>query len=163
MEADMELGAGNADRAYRALEGGAEVLVASSESGYLATVISFQSLAALELGRSEEALRLSGQALEVAVVDDIDPYARDSIVRGRVAAQRGDFGAADELLQEAGRMLEPTDFAALHLDLAFARAELGRLAGRTDEERAALTDALAIAEAKGHTVAVQRIRGRLEG
>jgi hypothetical protein len=60
-------------------------------------------------------------------------------------------------------MLEPTDFAALHLDLAFARAELGRLAGRTDEERAALTDALAIAEAKSHTVAVQRIRELLEG
>jgi class 3 adenylate cyclase/tetratricopeptide (TPR) repeat protein len=163
MEADMELGAGNADRAYRALAGGAEVLVASSETGYLATVISFQSLAALELGRSEEALRLSGQALEIAVVDDIDPYARDGIVRGRVAAQRGDFGAADELLQEAGRMLEPTDFAALHLDLALARAEVARLAGRTEEERAALTDALAIAEAKGHTVAVQRIREQLEG
>ena len=59
MEADMELGAGNPDHAYRALAGGAEVLAASSETGYLATVISIQSLAALELGRSEEALSLS--------------------------------------------------------------------------------------------------------
>ena len=159
----MELGAGNPDRAYRALAGGAEVLAASSETGYLATVTSFQSFAALELGRSEEALSLSGQALELAVVDDIDPYARDRIVRGRVAAQRGDFGAADELLQEAGRMLEPTDFAALHLDLALARAEVAGLTGRADEQRAALADALAVAEAKGHAVAVERIRGRLDG
>ena len=162
MEADMELGAGNPDRAYRVLVGGAEVLAASSETGYLATVTSFQSFAALELGRSEEALSLSGQALELAVVDDIDPYARDRIVRGRVAAQRGDFGAADELLQEAGSMLEPTDFAALHLDLALARAEVAGLTGRADEQRAALADALAVAEGKGHTVAVERIRGRLD-
>ena len=162
MEADMELGAGDPDRAYRALAAGAEVLVASSETGYLATVISFQSLAALELGRSDEALSLSRQALEIAVVDDIDPYARDRIVRGRVAAQQGDFGTAAELLQEAGRMLEPTDFAALHLDLALARAEVARLAGRPDDERAALADALAVAEAKGHTVACRAHPQRLE-
>jgi tetratricopeptide (TPR) repeat protein len=163
MEADMELAAGNPDLAYRALASGAEVLAASSETGYLATVISFQSLAALELGRLEEALSLSGQALELAVDDDIDPYARDRVVRGRVAAQQGDFGMAAELLQEAGRMLEPTDFAALHLDLALARAEVARLAGRPDDERVALSEALAVAEAKGHTVAVERIRKRLEG
>jgi Arc/MetJ-type ribon-helix-helix transcriptional regulator len=80
-----------------------------------------------------------------------------------VAAQRGDFASAAELIQEASRMIESTDFAGAHLDVALARAEIARLAGRTDEERAALADALAIAEAKGHTVAVQRIRGRLEG
>jgi hypothetical protein len=60
-------------------------------------------------------------------------------------------------------MLEPTDFAALHLDLAFARAEVALLTGRTDEQRAALEDALTVAEAKGHTVAVERIRRRLDG
>ena len=87
----MELGAGNPDHAYRALAEGAEVLAASSETGYLATVLSMQSLAALELGRPEEALSLTGKALEIAVQDDIDPYARDSVVRGRVAAQRGDY------------------------------------------------------------------------
>ena len=152
----MELGAGNPDRAYRALAEGAEVLAASSETGYLATVLSMQSLAALELGRPDEALSLTAKAVEIAVQDDIDPYARDRIVRGRVAAQRGDFGTAAELLQEAGRMIEPTDFAALHLDLALARAEVARLAGRTEEEHAALADALTIAEAKGPRVAVER-------
>jgi class 3 adenylate cyclase/tetratricopeptide (TPR) repeat protein len=163
MESDMELGAGSPERAYRSTADGAEVLAASSETGYLATLLSLQSLAALELGRFDEALRLTERALEIAVDDDIDPHARDRIVRGRAAAQRGDFGSAEELLQEAGRMLEPTDFAALRLDLALARAEVGRLAGRADEERAALTAALAVAEAKGHTVAVERIRGRLKG
>jgi class 3 adenylate cyclase/tetratricopeptide (TPR) repeat protein len=163
MEGEMELGSGSPDNAYRALAEGAELLAARSETGYLATVLSMQSLAALELGRHEEALSLTGKAIEIAVQDDIDPYARDRVVRGRVAAQRGDFGIADELLEEAGRLIEQTDFATLQLNVALARAEVARLAGRTDEERAALADALAIAEAKGHTVAVQRIRGRLEG
>jgi class 3 adenylate cyclase/tetratricopeptide (TPR) repeat protein len=163
MEGEMELGSGSPDNAYRALAEGAELLAARSETGYLATVLSMQSLAALELGRHEEALSLTGKAIEIAVQDDIDPYARDRVVRGRVAAQRGDFGTADELLEEAGRLIEQTDFATLQLNVALARAEVARLAGRTDEERAALADALAIAEAKGHTVAVQRIRGWLEG
>jgi tetratricopeptide (TPR) repeat protein len=163
MEADMELGAGSPDHAYRSLADGAEALGASAESGYLATVLSMQSLAALELGRADEALSLTAKAVEMAAPDDIDPAGRDRLVRGRVAARRGDFAAAAELLEEAGRIIDPTDFVALQLDLALARAELARLAGRTDEERAALADALAIAEAKGHTVAAQRIRGRLEG
>jgi ATP/maltotriose-dependent transcriptional regulator MalT len=163
MEADMELGAGNPDRAYRSLADGADVLATSSESGYLATVLSLQSLAALELGRADEALSLTAKALEIAAPDDIDPLARDRVVRGRVAAQRGDLGTAAELLEEAGRILEPTDFSAIQLALALACAELARLAGRADEEHAALVDALAVADAKGQTVAVERIRGQLEG
>ena len=102
IEADMELGAGNPDHAYRALAEGAEVLAASSETGYLATVLSMQSLAALELGRPDEALSLTAKAVEIAVPDDIDPHARDRLVRGRVAAQRGDYASAAELIQEAG-------------------------------------------------------------
>jgi tetratricopeptide (TPR) repeat protein len=162
MESDMELGAGSPEHAYRALAAGAEVLLASSETGYLATVLSMQSLAALELGRPDEALSLTTRACEIAVQDDIDPHVRDRVVRGRIAAQRGEFENAAELVEEAGRMIERTDFAGAHLDVARARAEVARLAGRSDEERAALADALAIAESKGHTVAMERIRGRLE-
>ena len=162
MESDMELGAGSPEHAYRALAAGAEVLLASSETGYLATILSMQSLAALELGRPDEALSLTTRACEIAVQDDIDPHVRDRVVRGRIAAQRGEFENAAELVEEAGRMIERTDFAGAHLDVARARAEVARLAGRSDEERAALADALAIAESKGHTVAMQRIRGRLE-
>jgi hypothetical protein len=60
-------------------------------------------------------------------------------------------------------MIESTDFTSLQLDLALARAELARLAGRTDDERAALANALAVADAKGQTVAVERIRRQLDG
>ena len=162
MESDMELGAGDPAHAYRALVAGAEVLEASSETGYLATVLSIQSRAALELGRPDEALSLTRRAVEIAVPDDIDPHSRDRLVRARIAAQRGDFGAAAELLEEAHGLIEPTDFSGAKLDVALARAEVALLAGRGDDERAALAGALAIAEEKGHRVAAQRIRERLE-
>ena len=149
IEADMEHGAGTPDHAYRALAEGAEVLASSSETGYLATVLSMQALAALELGRPDEALSLTAKAVEIAVPDDIDPHSRDRLVRGWVAAQRGDFASAADLIHEAGRMIESTDFASAHFDVALARAEIARLAARGDEEHGALADALAIAEAKG--------------
>ena len=60
--------------------------MASSETGYLATVLSIQSLAALELGRPDEALSLTREGLEIAVPDDIDPHARD---RARSAPDSG--------------------------------------------------------------------------
>jgi hypothetical protein len=80
-----------------------------------------------------------------------------------VAAQGGDFDGGAELVAEAARIIESTDFLGARLDVALAGVEVARLAGRTDEERAALADALALAETKGHMVAVERIRLRLEG
>ena len=49
----------------------------------------------------------------------------------------------------------------LQLDLAFARAEVDRLAGRPDAERAALEGAIPIAEQKRNLVALERIRAAL--
>jgi class 3 adenylate cyclase/tetratricopeptide (TPR) repeat protein len=163
MEADMELGTGHPDRAYQALAAGAEVLAASSEAGYLSTVLSMQALAALQLGRPDEALSLTARACEIAVPDDVDPQVRDRIVRGRIAAQRGDHERAHELIGEAERTIAATDFAGAKLEVALARAEVARLGGRGAEEREALANALAIAEAKGHAVAAERIRSQLEG
>jgi hypothetical protein len=60
------------------------------------------------------------------------------------------------LLAASAALIDPTDYAILHLDLAFARAEVARLAGRPDEERAALERALSVAEAKGNVVAAER-------
>ena len=161
IEADMELAAGDAERAFRALAEGAEVLASSSETGYLATVMSMQAEAALELGREDEAMRLTDKARELATVDDVDPIARDCMVRARVAARQGDFAGAGELIAAARKLIEPTDFVNLHFDLAFTRAEIARRAGQADEEREALAQVLALAEAKGHTVLAERGRAEL--
>jgi len=44
-------------------------------------------------------------------------------------ARRGDLADAEELIREAAEIVEPMDYAILHLELAFARADVARLAG----------------------------------
>lgn len=159
--ANAELLAGSAELAYELLAEGHAALAESSETGDLATVASVRALAALELGRGDEALELADETEPIAAPDDLDPHARSRLVRARALARRGELEAADELIREAAKIVQPTDYVIWHLDLAFARADVERLAGRRDGERQALEYALEVAEAKGNLVAAERARGRL--
>jgi tetratricopeptide (TPR) repeat protein len=161
IEAELELAADDPQRAYEALAAGAEVLAAGSETGYLATVVSLQAHAALDLGREEEAARLAHEALELASPDDFDPRTRSSLVLARIAAARGAGDEADRLLAHADELVEPTDFIALHFDAALARAEVARVSGRPAEASEALEHALALAERKEHALAAGQARARL--
>ena len=117
--------------------------------------------AALELGRDDEALELTDETERLAQCDDFEPHSRRRLVRARALARRGEFETAEELVREAAELVEPTDYTILHQELAFAQADVARLAGRRHEERRALERALEVAEAKGNVVAAKRARGRL--
>jgi class 3 adenylate cyclase len=158
VEAVTELSARNPDRAYEVLAEGHEILAASAETGFLATVVALRAQAALELGRDDEALERADEARAIAATDDFDPHARERFVRAGVLARRGDFPGADELIAASAELVDPTDYVILHLDLAFARAGVARLAGRLDEQRAALEQALTLAEAKGNLMAAELAR-----
>jgi class 3 adenylate cyclase len=159
--AEMELQAGNAQIAYDRLAEADEYLSSTFETGYRSTMVGLRAQASLELGREDEALNFADETERIAAVDDFEPHARQRLVRARVLARRGDFERADELLREAVEIIDPTDYVILHLDLAFARAEVDRLAGRPEAERAVLETALPIAEAKQNLVAADRIRATL--
>jgi class 3 adenylate cyclase len=161
LEGELEFAAGEPQRAYDALAEGQEALEAHTETGYLATTVGMRSQAALLLGREDEALELADEAERLAQRDDFEPLSRIALVRARVLARRGDFERADELLAEGTRMVEGTDYSFLYLDLHRARAEVRRLAGRTDDEREALEQMLAAAEQKGHLPATEEARARL--
>jgi ATP/maltotriose-dependent transcriptional regulator MalT len=162
IDAELELAAERPQRAYETLAAGAEVLAARSETGYLATVVSLQAHAALELGREAEAARLAHEALGLASRDDFDPRTRSSLVLARIAAARGDADGADRLLAHADELVEPTDFIALHFDAALARAEVSRHTGRAAEARAALEHALELAGRKENVLAAAQARARLD-
>jgi tRNA A37 N6-isopentenylltransferase MiaA len=72
-----------------------------------------------------------------------------------------EFDAADQLIREAAELVESTDYVILHMELAFARADVAREAGRHTDERRALERALEVAEAKGNVVAAKHARERL--
>jgi tetratricopeptide (TPR) repeat protein len=159
--AEVELVSGEPQRAHDALSAAAAALAVSSETGYRATTVSFQAHAALDLGRRDEAAQLAGEALAIAAADDFDPHARSNYVLARMAAQAGEVAEAERLLAAASALVEPTDFVSLHFDLALARADVARHAGRDAEAREALERALALAEQKGSALGAARVREEL--
>ena len=161
IDGELELAARAPQRAYDALAGGAAVLQARSETGYLATVIGLQANAALELGLHDEAVQLARDAIAIASPDDFDPHARGMFVLALIAARQEDFAEANRLLAAAAAQVEPTDAMVLHYDLALARAEVARRAGRDAQSREALEHALALAEQKGSVLGAERARQEL--
>jgi tetratricopeptide (TPR) repeat protein len=159
--AEVELVAGEPQRAHDELSAAAVALAVSSETGYRATTLSFQAHAALDLGRRDEAAQLAGEALSIAAADDFDPHARSNYVLARMAAQTGNDAEAKRLLAAASALVEPTDFMSLHFDLALARADVAHHAGRDVEAREALQHALALAEQKESVLGADRARQEL--
>jgi ATP/maltotriose-dependent transcriptional regulator MalT len=161
LAAEVELVAGEPQRAYDALSAAGAALAARSETGYRATTVSFQAHAALDLGRQDESARLAGEALEIAAADDFDPHARSNYVLARMAARSGDVAEAERRLAAASALVEPTDFVSLHFDLALARADVARHTGRKAEARVSLEHALTLAEQKGSVLGAERARQEL--
>jgi class 3 adenylate cyclase len=161
MEADLELLAGNPAAAASALEEAHESMRGRVETGYLATIIGLRAAAALDLDRQDEALAFAEEAVRIAQPDDFEPHVRAGCVRGRVLARRGDCDAATEAIQAAVALAEPTEYITLREYAAMSRAEVERLAGRPEEERAALAEALRLAELKGDLVTAARARDGL--
>jgi ATP/maltotriose-dependent transcriptional regulator MalT len=159
--AEVELAAGEPQRAYDALSAAAAALAARSETGYRATTVSFQAHAALDLGKRDESARLAGEALAIAASDDFDPHARSNYVLARMAAQEGDIAEAERRLAAASALVEPTDFVSLHFDLALARFDVARHTGRDVEARQALQHALALAEQKGSVLGAEHAQHEL--
>ena len=123
-------------------------------------MVGYRAQAALELGRVDEALELADETERLAQRDDFEPLARLRMVRARALGRRGEIDAADDLIRDAAERVESTDYMLMQLDLAFARADVDRLAGRTDGARQALERAVEVAEAKGNRVAAERARRR---
>ncbi|HET7555994.1 MAG TPA: adenylate/guanylate cyclase domain-containing protein [Gaiellaceae bacterium] len=161
MVAELELYAGDFEQGLHELAGGRDVLEQQAGTGYLSTVVGYQAHLSIKVGRDEEALALAAEAEQMGQADDFEPHARARIVRGVVSARRGDFEGANAQLAEAADLIEPRDFVILHLDLAFARAEVAQLAGRDVEARTALEHAISIAAPKGHVLAVEQARAAL--
>jgi tetratricopeptide (TPR) repeat protein len=159
--ADIELRAGAPERAYELLTEGQTVLAESAEAGYVATVVGLRAQAAFELGRDDEALALADETQRIAAVDDLEPRARARLVRARVLARLGKLAEAEALIREAAEIVDPTDYMGLHLDLAVARADVARDAGRLEDQRVALEHAVDAAEAKGFSLAGEQVRRRL--
>jgi tetratricopeptide (TPR) repeat protein len=82
-------------------------------------------------------------------------------VRAKLLARRGESDEADRLSLEAVRFMEQTDSLALHANALVSRAEVLRLAGRTNEAASALEEAIRLYDRKGVLPQIERTRALL--
>jgi class 3 adenylate cyclase len=161
IEAELELGAGQPEAAAAVLSESYEFMSQMAETGYLATIVDYRALAALELGRDDDAMAFADEVERIAQPEDFEPHVRQGCVRARVLARRGDHDAAATVIQAAVARAAETDYLTLRTYAAISLAEVERLAGRTEGARSALEEALRICEQKGDLLTARRVRGQL--
>ena len=158
IEADFELAAGQPEAAAAVLSESYEFMSRTAETGYIATIVDYRALAALELGREDDALAFADEVERIAQPEDFEPHVRQACVRARVLARRGDHDAAATVIQAAVARAAETDYLTLRAYAAISLAEVERLAGRPSGERAALDEALRLTGEKGDALTAARVR-----
>jgi tetratricopeptide (TPR) repeat protein len=156
-ESEVELYAGDNERASEiALEGVTE-LRRLGEQGWMSTVAGQAAEALYRLGRDDEAWRLTETAAQATSADDVISQMLILQVRAKVLARRGEHAEAERLTHEAVAWGEPTDALEAQGNALRDLAVVLAAAGRHDEALDALEAARSRYEQKGHTVYIARV------
>jgi class 3 adenylate cyclase/tetratricopeptide (TPR) repeat protein len=139
---------------FETLEGMGERYLLSTIAGQLARAVYAQ-------GRLDEAMDLTRAAEELSDEDDVASQAFWRSVRARVLTHQGKLDEAVELAREAVDILTTTDILARRAEALIDLAEILGTAGRGDEARNALDDAIALLDQKEHLVGLERARDAL--
>jgi tetratricopeptide (TPR) repeat protein len=156
-EAEIELNAGDPERAAEvALEGISE-LDRLGERGWLSTIAGHAAEALYRLGRDAEAWQLTRKAEEAGAADDVITQMLIRQVRAKLLARRGELEEAEGLAREALELGRPTDAPEVKANSLRDLAIVLSAAEKRDEALEALDEARALYEEKGHTVGVARV------
>jgi tetratricopeptide (TPR) repeat protein len=156
----IEMVAGDSVAAERELQRAYDTLCRVGEKYILSTVAGQLAQTHYKFGRMDEVERLGSLTEELATADDIDAQALWRCVRAKILARDGSFDDAEAHVREALEILAPTDGFLFKFGALLDLAEVCRLAGRSDEARAAVEEARSLADAKGATAmeaAAQRL------
>jgi ATP/maltotriose-dependent transcriptional regulator MalT len=116
-------------------------------------------------GRDDEALELTKAVESAASDDDVDGQVLWRGIRAPILARAGKIAEAETLAREAHERAKQTEMPNLH---GFALTELAavlELAGRTDEARTAMAEAVAVYAKKGDVASegrAKRLLARME-
>jgi class 3 adenylate cyclase/tetratricopeptide (TPR) repeat protein len=159
---EIETLAGDASAAESAVRRSCELLEELGEVGYryMAVCQLAASLCALE--RLDEADEWTRAAEASAPSDDVSSQMLWRQVRARILARRGERAEADRLAREAVSLAGETDMLNFQGNALADLSEVHLLAGRPEEAREPLAQAVALYEQKGNIVAAARARRRLE-
>jgi tetratricopeptide (TPR) repeat protein len=113
-------------------------------------------------GRDAEALELTQLAERSAAADDVDAQVLWRAVRAPILARSGALADAEALARTALDMARQTEVPGLHASAFQELASVLQLAGRHDEARRALDEAVRIHVAKGDVVSARLARALLD-
>jgi class 3 adenylate cyclase/tetratricopeptide (TPR) repeat protein len=158
MSAWVKLYSGDAEGAEEELRWSVETLQQIGELAWLPTVAAILAEAIYAQGRLEDAAEAVSVGQESASPDDAYSQGLLKAVQAKVDARDGRVESAEQLARDAVAAVAETDFLFLQAFTAMALGEVLMLLGRTDEADAALEEAIAIAERKGHAVTARKAR-----
>jgi tetratricopeptide (TPR) repeat protein len=114
-----------------------------------------------EQGRADEARAYTKEAEAGAADDDLSAQIGWRMVRARLLANADELAEAKRLSAEAVELAARTDWLSDHANALLSQGEVHRIAAETDPAAAAIRQAIALYERKGHTIGAQRARSTL--
>ena len=161
VEGRIELLAGDAPAAERALRASYVVLEHMGGLSYLATGAAELGDVLYRLDQYDEAERLSRRAEDLGATDDVLTQLLWRSLRARLLARAGRFVEAETLISEATRLAEETDALNRRAKVLLDRAEVLRLGGKPYEAVDAVEQAIELFEQKENAVAARRAQAVL--
>ena len=159
---EIELMAGNPAAAEAFIRSACEALELMGNQGHYVTVAVGLGEALLVQGRLDEAAALIERISDSSIEDDLDPQVGWRRLLGRLLAQRGDLEQGVRMAREAVERAAASDYIDMQARTRLDLAEVLSLAGRHDEARGELAEALRLYEQKGDVVGAARARASLE-
>ena len=159
--AEVELLAGNPQRAEQLLAAACDALRAAGETEWLATNTALLGEALYRQERFEDALAAGESALAIAPPGHLTSTAVGRRVRAKALARVGRLDEAEALAREAIELLANGDVLDEQGEAFAAAAEVQLLAGASAEADEYRQQALALFEQKGNVVSADRVRTRV--
>jgi class 3 adenylate cyclase len=159
---EIEMLAGDVSAAERAVRRSCELLEELGEVGHRSLAAGQLAASLYALAQLDEAHEWTETAEGLAPKGDVSSQMLWRQVRARILARRGQHAKAEELAREAVFLAQETDMLNYHANALVDLAETYVAAGRAEDGRAHLEQALTLYDQKGNLVAVGRTGRRLE-
>jgi tetratricopeptide (TPR) repeat protein len=153
--------AGDLQNAEREIRSDFQFLERHGETFMLSTMASLLARLVREQGRDDEALVLTQTAEAAAAANDVDAQVLWRSTRAPILARSGAWAEAEAMGLEALEQARQTDVPILLADTLCELAAVQRLANRSESERTALVEAIALYTAKGDRVSAARATARV--